>query len=177
MTQRRDDLQKHRSCMYRPLRGRAVGEEGEVESPQVAMLNSPDSSVPSNLFDKMVADILVKVVEPPTANAKECYTESDHSMANSCQHKWDHLLCWPPTEMETTVAIPCNASVSFVDIVTSSKPSISSDLIPGMQSRCLTFIVLTIIVSVFRQEWRISIVTHLDFGRKKQTTTNAPCIS
>lgn len=86
----------------------------------------------------MVGDgeVVVKVVEPPTANAKECYTlqKSDHLMANSCQHKWDHLLCWPPTQMETTVGIPCNASVSFVDIVTSSKPSISSDLIPGISA-------------------------------------------
>lgn len=70
----------------------------------------------------------MKVVEPL---AEECLSAKEDSMDFSCPQKWDHLLCWPQTKANLTVAIPCNASLSFVDIITTSRPSLSPNQIPG----------------------------------------------
>ena len=48
-----------------------------------------------------------------------------------CAEKFDHFLCWPSIKGNKTVAIPCNASVAFVALVTSKSSSDEQSEIPG----------------------------------------------
>ena len=48
-----------------------------------------------------------------------------------CGRHWDHLLCWPLSKTNQTLAIPCNASRSFVEIIIASRPTIRTEEIPG----------------------------------------------
>lgn len=67
---------------------------------------------------------------PPTSLAEECEAFSMHEISfGSCAPKWDTFLCWPQSEVDRMVAIPCNASDPFVQIVKETRPDISH--IPG----------------------------------------------
>ena len=41
------------------------------------------------------------------------------------------MLCWPPTMINTTVAIPCNASKIFVETLQETIETVQKELIPG----------------------------------------------
>ena len=77
------------------------------------------------------------------------YSKFDHFLANSvqkgnqqllngpypleisCPSKWDGMLCWPPTMINTTVAIPCNASKIFVETLQETIETVQKESIPG----------------------------------------------
>ena len=46
-------------------------------------------------------------------------------------------MCWPLTAAEVTLAIPCNASKPFVEMVIKSKPSFDVANIPGKKANAL----------------------------------------
>ena len=56
---------------------------------------------------------------------------SGNFQAISCSSKWDGMLCWPPTLLNTTVAIPCNASKIFVETLQETIETVQKELIPG----------------------------------------------
>ena len=66
--------------------------------------------------------------QPHTSSANQCLT----SETSGCPQKWDTFLCWPQSEADSVVAIPCNASHPFVEIVTETRPSLTKELIPGL---------------------------------------------
>jgi hypothetical protein len=53
------------------------------------------------------------------------------SSSGTCGRYWDGFLCWPVSESNATVAIPCNANDEFVQLVISAKPEIRTENIPG----------------------------------------------
>ncbi len=74
-------------------------------------------------------------VEPPATDGSGCKNSSSglHDLESSphCDSHWDNLLCWPQAEANTTLAIFCNASKSFVEIVTTARPGFRPSDIPG----------------------------------------------
>ena len=75
------------------------------------------------------------VSQPPTSSAEECISSWQNS--SGCSPKWDEFLCWPHSENDVMVAIPCNASDPFVQIVKDTRPDISH--IPGRYtSKCMS---------------------------------------
>jgi len=82
-----------------------------------------------------IAKMSFEVVQPEDAeNAADCERHLGPQIANNnsfCSTKWDQLLCWPPTRINSTVAIPCNASKIFLEIVVSSRANVVKEAIPG----------------------------------------------
>lgn len=77
----------------------------------------------------------VEMVKSPADTASGCFQQSILELELTephCPRHWDHLLCWPQTPSNRTVAIPCQASKAFVKIVLSSRPTIERHLIPGL---------------------------------------------
>ena len=73
------------------------------------------------------SDHRVIIAQPLTSLAEECASSTNET--SGCAPKWDTFLCWPQSEVERMVAIPCNASDPFVQIVRETRPDISH--IPG----------------------------------------------
>ena len=71
-----------------------------------------------------------QVVYPPTSFAEDCQSSRPLKTDDGyCPRKWDHFLCWPTVQGNKTVAIPCNASLAFVELVSSK--STQKRLVPG----------------------------------------------
>ena len=71
-----------------------------------------------------------QVVYPPTSFAEDCQSSRPLKADDGyCPRKWDHFLCWPTVQGNKTVAIPCNASLAFVELVSSK--STQKRLVPG----------------------------------------------
>eukprot|EP00094_Tigriopus_californicus_P000406 TCALIF_00395-PA protein Name:"Protein of unknown function" AED:0.31 eAED:0.31 QI:0/0.5/0.33/0.66/0.5/1/3/0/111 len=80
--------------------------------------------------------------QSPSPNERDCLESHTLNLEEEnilighqsyCPRHWDHLLCWPLGKSNATLGIPCNASRSFVEIVLSSRPTIHTEDIPGME--------------------------------------------
>ena len=88
----------------------------------------------SVLLNTLKVNMAFEVVYPPTSLAEDCQSLRPLK-ANDwyCPRKWDHFLCWPRVQGNKIVAIPCNASAAFVELVTLK--STQQRLIPGMHNK------------------------------------------
>ena len=90
----------------------------------------PNHSV---LLNTLKVEMAFEVVFPPTNLAEDCQSLRP-TKANDwyCPRKWDHFLCWPRIQGNKSVAIPCNASTVFMELVKTASKSTQERLIPGM---------------------------------------------
>ena len=83
------------------------------------------------------------------SKATQCQVNAEDIIG--CSRKWDTFLCWPQSEADSLVAIPCNISDPFVSIVLETRPGLSKDQIPGRYIHKTTIVIFSYYYLLLRE--------------------------